>query len=811
MTAITAWVRAIVRQRWRVTIVLSLLIGIAGAVAIGAADGARRTQTAFPRMRVETNSGDVLVSVPQTGRNGYYEAIGKLPEVLAAGQLQGIQLGTYRSDGSIDPSGFPGAPVASVDGKFGFTIQRFKILSGRMLDPAQTFEAVADPETMRVFHLHVGSPFRMFLLESPPDRPIAGRPVTFRIVGVGIDLQGVVPATSLSASTHLLFSPAFYRWAHESPARQNYDGEFVRLKSGASLADFERKANELVVKFPETGGGTFIQDYRPLIARQQRSILPLAVALYVFAGLVALASLFVLGQAVGRQQFVEAAEYHTLRALGFTRNQLLTVGLARVALIAVAGALIASGLALAVSPFMPVGAARVAELHPGFEANLAIIVLGAVAVVVLVLARATLPAFRVAHSAAAGANERARRRSLVADAVARSGLSPQASTGVRMAFEQRSGAFSLPIRSALAGSVVGFIALVVAIMFATSLNHLVRTPSQYGWTWSVMADQGFGVIPGRSMDLALAVDPHVQGYAFGNYGGISIAGQDVSAIGIDPKKGGLFPTIIEGRLPVNDGEIAIGTKTMRQFHTAVGRTLDITLDGKERPVRVVARVVLPALGRGGFAPTSLGEGVVLRADLLIKQQFFGDKEFYNFVLVKWRAGTDVASANKKLFDLLTAGGCSAGDCSIQKLISPYDLKVLTQVRGVPIILAAVLALLAFVTLVHALLSSVRLRARDLAILKTIGFVRAQLRSAVAWQTSTLAFVAMLVGLPLGVIAGRAAWALFANGLGVPPSPVVPLLLIGLSVPATLLLANLIGAIPARAAARTEAAVVLRTE
>ena len=136
---------------------------------------------------------------------------------------------------------------------------------------------------------------------------------------------------------------------------------------------------------------------------------------------------------------------------------------------------------------------------------------------------------------------------------------------------------------------------------------------------------------------------------------------------------------------------------------------------------------------------------------------------------------------------------------------------MTRVRSVPLILAGLLALFAAATLAHALLTSVRLRSHDLAILKTIGFVRRQIRATVAWQTSVLAFTALLFGLPLGVIGGRGIWSLFATGLGVPADAVISLVVVLVAIPATLLLANLIGAAPARAAARTEAAVVLRTE
>ena len=109
------------------------------------------------------------------------------------------------------------------------------------------------------------------------------------------------------------------------------------------------------------------------------------------------------------------------------------------------------------------------------------------------------------------------------------------------------------------------------------------------------------------------------------------------------------------------------------------------------------------------------------------------------------------------------------------------------------------------------MSSIRRRRRDLAILKTIGFQRRQLTSTVAWQASTLSVVALLVGIPVGIAVGRWIWSAFSNQLGIIPSPALPLLGVLLTIPATLLLANLIAFVPGRAAARVKAATVLRTE
>lgn len=122
-----------------------------------------------------------------------------------------------------------------------------------------------------------------------------------------------------------------------------------------------------------------------------------------------------------------------------------------------------------------------------------------------------------------------------------------------------------------------------------------------------------------------------------------------------------------------------------------------------------------------------------------------------------------------------------------------------------------LALIAAGTLAHTLASSTRRRRRNLAILKTLGFTRRQLRQAVTWQATTIAGIALLIGLPAGVAGGRWAWRYLATQLGVLPEPAVPLVAIIITIPAALALANLIAAVPGQAAARTQPAAILRTE
>jgi ABC-type lipoprotein release transport system permease subunit len=142
---------------------------------------------------------------------------------------------------------------------------------------------------------------------------------------------------------------------------------------------------------------------------------------------------------------------------------------------------------------------------------------------------------------------------------------------------------------------------------------------------------------------------------------------------------------------------------------------------------------------------------------------------------------------------------------------PADLVNFGRVQNLPVVLSGLLALLAAATLTHLLVSSIRRRRRDLAVLKTLGFVPGQVRAAVAWQATTLGVVAVVLGIPLGIAAGRWAWLAFTHQLGIVPETAVPLLALLAMVPATLVVANLVAVLPARAAARAQPARVLRSE
>jgi ABC-type antimicrobial peptide transport system permease subunit len=72
-------------------------------------------------------------------------------------------------------------------------------------------------------------------------------------------------------------------------------------------------------------------------------------------------------------------------------------------------------------------------------------------------------------------------------------------------------------------------------------------------------------------------------------------------------------------------------------------------------------------------------------------------------------------------------------------------------------------------------------------------------------------VGLVVGLPVGIALGRAAWSSVSRGLGVVDAPAVPVLGLSLAVVGAFALAGLLAVVPGRRASRLRPAVVLRSE
>jgi hypothetical protein len=138
-------------------------------------------------------------------------------------------------------------------------------------------------------------------------------------------------------------------------------------------------------------------------------------------------------------------------------------------------------------------------------------------------------------------------------------------------------------------------------------------------------------------------------------------------------------------------------------------------------------------------------------------------------------------------------------------VTPANLVNFGEAVHFPLIFGAVLIVFGIATLVHVLVLSVAQRRREVGLLRALGFVRRQVAYSLCWQTITIALVGLVVGVPVGIVVGRAIWQEFARSLGVLPDAVVTLWGIVAIAVGTLVVASALAIGPAVVAARSRPA------
>jgi ABC-type lipoprotein release transport system permease subunit len=631
----------------------------------------------------------------------------------------------------------------------------------------------------------------------------------------------IVAANTATALPQVLLTPAF---SNEAAVTSFYGGDYagVRLRPGASMVSFARAAKALARHYPDTHGRLGIRSNSDQVAVTERAITPDVITLVVFAVLAGVIGLAVVGQLLSRQLVMDSAEFPVLRALGMTRPTLGILGLARAGVATTGGAFMAVAVAIAASPLMPIGPAGLAEPSPGVEINLALLGAGVVAIALLPLALVMPVAWRAAARAGSPLGAPEPSASARASSLSRSLSVAGATTGgigVQMAFEPGRGRTAVPVRSALAATTVAVAAVVAALVFGTSFAGLITSPHRYGQDWAQEVDFTVPAAPRALMTSVMATQPQVRDYALGVYGTVTVAGQPVSAIGIDPVRGSGFLSMLSGGPAAGPGEIALGERTARALHLRIGERVPVAVNGRSYRLRIVGEPVFASFSEGGDSATDLGQGAEVPASLLSAAYAppfappecrRGAATCYSFILVRYAPGTRLPAADARIERALAKAGCD--NCaSVITDQRPRDIRDYAGVRDTPLVLSALLALLAVGALTHVLLTSVRRRRRDLAMLKALGLTRRQVLGVVGWQASALATAALVFGLPLGLLAGRWSWEAFAGSLGVSGGATIPVVSVLLAIPVLLLIANLIAAGPGSSAARLRPAVVLRRE
>ncbi|MGH2725912.1 MAG: FtsX-like permease family protein, partial [Actinomycetota bacterium] len=519
------------------------------------------------------------------------------------------------------------------------------------------------------------------------------------------------------------------------------------------------------------------------------------VALWLLGSLIAAATVAIVGQTLARQQLLESIEFPTLTALGTTRRQLLGLGMMRAGLIGLAASGVASLVAYLLSPLTPIGPARFAEPNPGLAFDATAAGIGAAAVLVLVPMITLIPSLRAARwterTDRAGAPGLGR-ASRIVRTMARTSRSPATATGLRMALEPGRGRTAVPVRSTILTVALGVAALSASVVVGRSLTHLIDTPALIGFTYDAIIPEPPADEPDLSdeeMAARLRSLSFTDRVARGTLFNAVFDGVDSFVLAFDDDAP-IGYALIEGRPPIDAvgaayPEIALGPATLRRLHLAIGDTVEFghpdpsQSEEEEAEVPFVRRVLTKrarivgaaAIPPFPFAITEPGEGAVMSAKA-VERLNLGEAGGCCFIAFK--PGTDLAVAS----DQIRAKGF---DPFIRT--KRADLATLERVSRLPVLLSAIFAAIAAGALAHVLVTAVRRRRRDLAILKTLGFVRRQVRGAIAWQVSAIALLSVIIGIPTGIALGRWGWRLIAAQFGVVPVSVAPAALLALVLPA----------------------------
>jgi len=814
MRAVVRVAAGSLRARWRGWVLLAVLVAAGGGAVLAAAAGAWRTSSAYPRFLQAAKASDLLVTQARTGYRGYYPALAHLPG--AAVVAPGVGL-------NVQPAGRDqGGAVVEVaaDDRLWHQVDIPKVLAGRLPRADRAGEIAVDQNGAALLHLRVGSTLPMVALPNPPPGATGSgaariRKLTERVVGIVITRSSVDPVTDIDKVPVIFATRAL--WHQLGPSYLAFDSASVRLRAGTTAGEFGRRAQSLARRFPGTGG-VILADEDTQVATVERAIRPEAISLALFALVLGVTMLLIVGQAAVRQLAAAAAGHPVLAALGMTRGQLTAAGLVEVGLAGAAGAAGAVAVAVAASPLAPIGLARLAEPDPGISAAGEVLAAGAVAIVAVLVAWVAWPAWRLA-SARATAPGDARWRpgghSRLAAGLAQAGAPVTATTGARFALDPGAGRGVAPVRGALVGATLSVLAVTAAFTFGASLLQLVHAPSRYGQAWDAAIDLQFGTITPAQARRLIGRDADVSGWSFGDHGIIGIGGALVPAIGVTPGRGPLLsPTLLQGHPPRAAREIVLGTSTLRRLGLRVGEPVTVTADGRRIRDRIVGRAVFPNFGQGGFTPTDLGEGAETTAAVMQPQvaATAGGMPGYEFMLLRMRPGRDRAAGIGRLQRSL-AGYCRTVQQSTCLLTDqrPNGVTNYARIDGIPEVLALILAVLGVAVLGQLMVISGWRRRHDFATLKALGLLRRQVRAIVAWQVTILTGLALLAGLPLGVAVGRWVWALFSGSLGIPPGTLVPVPFVLLMIPAGILLANAAASWPAHKAAMLRPARVLRAE
>jgi ABC-type lipoprotein release transport system permease subunit len=776
------WARSELGRRWRALVALGIIAGIAAGLALAAMAGARRTSTAYGRWRTATAAPDAILFGTQVGiENADYTPVLALPEVVDGGLFALTPVGVTKPGiGGLQPGDF----------HLYRTLSRPLLVEGRLPNPARVDEIVVNRAAMSHYHLRIG---QQLTVDSSTDvaavfagGALKGGPSTrATIVGAGDSMMDLIFQPD---EPGLITSGEYLRRFQEIPRATNL---VVRLKPGTNVTAFHQRA-AAAMKVPDIPVRNLGEDRKRITHGTDLE----RTGLLLFAAAVALAGMVLVGQALTRTVYGLTESVPALRAVGFTGSNVVLGTLLPMTLTGAAGVLVALATAVAFSSRFPVGLARRLDPDLGVHIDWWVLAPGVALLAALVLAASAFAASRAVRAAerpvvmAPG--------SPLMRAIRRAGPLPVA-IGAGLALESGRGERALPVRPAIAGAVAGILGIVGALGLVRGIDDAVTHPPRSGQFWdAVVYPDESHPIPGLA--AAVRSDGRVGEVAEIVRIPLDVNGAGLPVYSVDPVRGNPSFVVLHGRAPASPEEAAIGPASAKALHKGIGDQVRISgSDGTTATMKVVGTTLLPQTPH-----TSFDQGVwVSKA---AGRRFAGniDQAAPDDVIVATaRPGVKPAALVDHLHEAIGVEVEGSGP--------PQDVLFLRNVRTLPRALAAFLAVLAVAALGHALVTAVRRRRHDLAVLRAIGFRPRQSAACIFWQAITVALVGLALGIPIGVVVGRLSWRWVADSTPLLYVAPIAALAILIAIPAAIVLANLLAAYPARRAAGVRPAEVLRTE
>jgi hypothetical protein len=797
--------RSGLRQRWKSWLALSLLTAVVVGVVLAGAQTARRTSTAWSRYEAAYGFDTFAFSA-----NPIHDA-SSLPGVVATVRITSPAPGPPRCDtctGQINDNDFSIQEVSPAQ-----LTKLVKLESGRLPDQSEPEEVLAS-ESLVPLGVHIGTVIHVPLASSAQRPEVLssanitprGPTVTLRVVGIEA-AEFEFPSNTTPA--YDLYTTSAFAKTYDANTVRFHEYAF-RLRNGTrDILRFDAALNK--------SGVAGSEDVSAIASTIATSINPQVVGWWILTGLAALVGLIVLAQALARQDAIDAEDFPALYAVGATRRQLFAFSMLRTVLLAFAGVVGAMCLAAALSVFTPVGEARLADPTAGFDFDALLLVGGAALALATIVALGIWPAIRASRSDNSNEGTLVRPSRIVA-AVSASGAPPSALIGIRNALERGRGRSAVPVSSALVGSVLAVAVLCGAAVFGSSLAHLTATPAQYGQAFDAwFSANGTGTKASNEQLLTALERPGINAILAGVSGVVTVDGTLVDGLAGQTVRGPFIMTVTTGSPPVAPDQVLLGAKTMKQLGAHIGSTVRVNFPstgagpGQSRPFTVVGTTVLPPdfNPRGG-----LGTGAIFSLGAFTGHDCASGPDAKACIVSSVSATSGAflvrAAPGPQGKAALAALG-RAYPSAVNLPRPPTNLVNFGEAVNFPLILGFVVALFGIGTLMHLLLTSLSRRRRETGLLKSLGMLRRQIAYCVGWQTTTIALIAIALGVPLGIAAGRLVWSAFADNLGVGTQPVVTAAkIVGIALGA-LIVANVLALVPAFIAARARPASLLRSE